>query len=150
MTEISNQSPETPDLPQGPGVVFTFIYYFSGAALIAVLFTAKTLGVGFNAGVVGQAALLVGGVSGLLGTFYNRTKTLKIEVTQSKAFTRKLTETLMDMGYTLTETLEDVALYQRSGLAKFFAGNIYVQQQDSAVVFVSRAANIRTLAKRLS
>ncbi|MEL6383053.1 MAG: hypothetical protein AAFQ89_11500 [Cyanobacteria bacterium J06626_18] len=149
MTEISKQSPETPDLPQGPGTVFTFIYYFSGAALIAVLFTAKTLGVGFNAGIVGQSALLVGGVSGLLGTFYNRTKMLKLEVTQPKAFMRKLAETLMDMGYTLTETLDDISLYRRSGLGKFFAGDIYVQRQDNAVILVSRAANIRTLAKRL-
>ena len=150
MTKTSNQSPETPDLPQGPGAAFTFIYYFSGAALIAVLFTSKTLGVGFNTGIVGQSALLVGGVSGLLGMFYNRTKTLKITVTQSKAFTRKLSETLTDMGYTLTETVDSIAMYQRSGLGKFLTGNIYVQKQDGAVVFASRAANIRTLAKRLS
>ncbi|MEO1181366.1 MAG: hypothetical protein AAFX51_11055, partial [Cyanobacteria bacterium J06636_28] len=81
--------------------------------------------------------------------FYNRTKMLKLEVTQPKAFMRKLAETLMDMGYTLTETLDDISLYRRSGLGKFFAGDIYVQRQDNAVILVSRAANIRTLAKRL-
>ncbi len=149
MTEISNQSPEPPDLPQGPGAVFTFIYYFSGAALITVLFTAKTLGVGFNTEIVGQSALLVGGVGGLLGTFYNRTKTLEIAVTQSKAFTRKLAEVLTEMGYTLKQSSDGISIYQRSGLGRFFAGEIYVQQQERAVVFVSRAATIRTLAKRL-
>lgn len=136
-------------MPRGPGAVFTFVYYFSGAALVTVLFTAKTLGVGFGTVITGELALLVGSLSGLLGVFYNRTKTLEIAVTKPKAFTRQMEAALADMGYTLAETIDDIAVYQRSSFSRLFTGDIYVQKQEGAVVLVSRAANIRTLEKRL-
>ncbi|MEM9005822.1 MAG: hypothetical protein AAGE59_20140 [Cyanobacteria bacterium P01_F01_bin.86] len=149
MPETSNQSSETSEMPRGPGAVFTFVYYFSGAALVTVLFTAKTLGVGFGTVITGELALLVGSLSGLLGVFYNRTKTLEIAVTKPKAFTRQMEAALADMGYTLAETIDDIAVYQRSSFSRLFTGDIYVQKQEGAVVLVSRAANIRTLEKRL-
>lgn len=136
-------------MPRGPGAVFTFVYYFSGAALVTVLFTAKTLGVGFGTVITGELALLVGSLSGLLGVFYNRTKTLEIAVTKPKVFTRQMEAALADMGYTLAETIDGIAVYQRSSFSRLFTGDIYVQKQEGAVVLVSRAANIRTLEKRL-
>ncbi|NER81850.1 MAG: hypothetical protein F6K42_20260 [Leptolyngbya sp. SIO1D8] len=149
MTETPETSPEMTDLPTGPGVTFTFIYYFSGAALITTLLAVKTLGVGFGAGITGQLALLVGSVAGLLGTFYNRTKILEIPVSKPKVFARQLEETLSEMGYTLTETVDTVSVYQRSRFRRLFSGDIFVQNQDKGVVLVSRAVNIRTLEKRL-
>ena len=149
MTETPNQSSETTDLPKGPGVVFTFVYYFSGATLVTVLFTVKTLGVGFSSGITGQFALIAGSLGGGLGVFFTRTKTLEISVSKPKVFAQKVEETLAEMGYSLTETVDDIAVYQRSQLRWLFSGDIYVQKQDKAVVFVSRAANIRRLEKRL-
>lgn len=136
-------------LPQGPGALFTFVYYFSGASLITVLFTVKTLGVGFNAGITGPLALVLGALGGVAGVFFNQTKTLEMTVAKPKAFDRQLAETLTDMGYSLTETMDGVARYRRSPFSRLFSGDIYVQKQDSTVWVVSRAANIRTLSKRL-
>ena len=149
MTETVDKSSENSTLPSGPGVAFTFIYYFSGASLITALFAAKTLGVGFNTGLPGQLALLIGGISGLVGVFYNCTKTLEIPFSSHKALNRQLDEILADMGYTLADTVDGISVYQRSRLGRLFSGDIYLQRQEQFVVLVSRAVNIRTLQKRL-
>ena len=149
MSETPTPSTDAPDIPTGPGVTFTFFYYFSGAALITAVFAVKTLGVGFGSGITGQLALAVGSVGGLLGAFYNRTKTLKIPVSKPKVFARKLEETLSEMGYTLSETVEGISVYQRSRFRRLFSGDIYVQNQDKEVVLAGRAMHIRTLEKRL-
>ena len=149
MTETPDQSSDTTDLPKGPGIAFTFVYYFSGAALVTALFTAKTLGVGFSSGITGQFALAAGSLGGLLGVFFNRTKTLEISVAKPKVFNREMEAALTEMGYVLAETVDGIAVYQQSPLRRLFSGDIYVQKQRKTVVFVSRAANIRRLAKRL-
>jgi hypothetical protein len=149
------ESPETPnradtDLPQGPGIAFTFIYYFSGAALITALFAAQSLGVGFATGLPGQVGLLGGLVGGSLGVLFNRTRTLEIPVTSPKQMAGKLASTLEAMGYTQTDTLENgIEVYQQGSFRRFFTGAILVQRRSQAWFLVSRAANIRTLKKRL-
>ncbi|MEO1093516.1 MAG: hypothetical protein AAFX01_01285 [Cyanobacteria bacterium J06638_28] len=150
MTKTSPpSSPETSELPTGPGVAFTFIYYFSGASLIAALFTAKTLGVGFGNPITGEFALIGGSLAGLVAVFFNRTKTLEIPFTSRKTFLRELETTLAEMGYTLTETIDGISQYQRSPFQRWFSGDIYVQIREQSAALVSRAVNVRTLKKRL-
>lgn len=149
MTKTSPPSSETSELPTGPGIAFTFIYYFSGAALITSLFTAKTLGVGFSSGITGEFALIGGSLTGLVAVFFNRTKTLEIPFTSRKTFLRQVETTLADMGYTLTETVDGISQYQRSPFQRWFSGDIYVQIRERSAALVSRAANVRALKKRL-
>lgn len=137
------------ELPGGPGAAFTFVYYFSGAALITAFLAAKTLGIGMNTGLTGQLALTIGTISGLLGTFFNRTRTLELTFTNRKTFTRELKGVLAAAGYTLAETTGSLSLYQRSRLGRLFAGDVYVQLRDNSAALVSRATNIRTLKKAL-
>lgn len=154
MAKPSSASPppteDTPDLPGGPGAAFTFTYYFSGAALITALVAVKTLGVGFSAGITGQLALTVGSLGGLLGVFYNRTKTLEIPFSSRKSFIQTLNAALQEMGYLRSEMADSLWIYQRTRLGRLFSGDIYVQLQDKSAVVVSRAGNIRALQKQLN
>ncbi|MDB9526644.1 hypothetical protein PN498_11635 [Oscillatoria sp. CS-180] len=156
MTEAPNSAnPRThlddldDELPTGPGASFTFLYYFSTAALLTALFTARTFGVGLATGLPGQFALVGGAMSGLLGVFMNRTVTVEIPFTKKKPFLRQLESAIADMGYSLDETEGTVSRYRKVRLSRWLAGNIFVQQREQSVMLVSRAANVRTLKKRL-
>ena len=154
--------PETPDspmtanssldeeLPIGPGASFTFLYYFSTAAVITALFTARTLGVGIVTPLPTEFALAGGALGGALGVLFNRSSTLTIPVTSPKKFRQEVTRVLSGMGYSLHATEGSVSRYQKANASRFFAGDIYVQPRPDATVFVSRASNIRTLKRRLS
>jgi len=149
MTETPNSSSETPRLPTGPGARFTFIYYFSGTALITAFFTAKTLGIGYSTGLPGQVALIGGVIGGTLGVLFNRTESWEMPFSSRKRFTQQLQAAMAEMGYAHIETVDGVDRYQRSALGRFFSGDIFVQLQDQQAVFVSRISNIRSLRKRL-
>lgn len=154
MTETSPTPPEPSslpsELPTGPGPVFTFAYYFSGAALIATLVVVKALGAGLGTGITGQLALAAGSIGGTLGVLFNRTKTLEISVSGRRAWKQPLEQALTARGYTLAATEGPVSVYQKSRLRRLFAGDIYVYHHDQTVVLVSRAANIRALEKHLT
>ncbi len=149
MTKTSPTSADTADLPSGPGGTFTFIYYFSGAALITALFTVKTLGVGLSTGLPGEFALVGGLIAGTAGVFFNRTQTVEIPFQRRKLFKQQLASVMADLGYVCKDSENGIDCYQRSSLQRWFAGDIYVRVQEQSALFVSRAANIRTLKKRL-
>jgi len=137
------------ELPTGPGAAFTFIYYFSTAAFITALVTAKTLGVGLTTGIPGEVALMGGAIGGSLGVAFNRSKVLEVSFTSKKKFRQQMSRALSDMRYYLASSDGTIARYQRPNASRFFAGDIYVQEREKSMVFVSRARNIRTLEKRL-
>jgi hypothetical protein len=137
------------ELPTGPGAAFTFIYYFSTAAFITALVTAKTLGVGVTTGIPGEVALLGGAIGGALGVAFNRSKVLEVSFTSKKKFRQQMSRALSDMRYYLASSDGTISRYQKPNASRFFAGDIYVQERDQSMVFVSRAGNIRTLEKRL-
>ncbi len=136
-------------LPTGPGATFTFFYYFSGVALITALFTAETLGLGFSSRLSGQIGILGGAIAGLLGLHFNRTQTLTLTPPSPQALAQQLAAALSEMGYTCAETEGTVSLYQRSPWRRFFAGDIFLQQEAGTFTLVSRAANIRRLTRVL-
>lgn len=155
MTETPDAAVQKPEsaldaaLPTGPGASFTFIYYFSTAAFITALVTAKTFGVGLTTGLPGEIALIGGAIGGTLGVLLNRSKTLEVPFTSKKKFRQQVNRALSTMRYALADTEGSIAVYQKPKASRFFAGDIYVQERDQSVVFVSRARNIRTLEKLL-
>jgi hypothetical protein len=138
-------------VPVAPGAAFTFGYYFAGAGLITTLLAAQSLGLGLSTGLPGQLGLIGGAIGGSLGWYFNRTQTLILSGQASQRLRQELEVALSEMGYSLQETDGTVSLYQRSPLRRALAGNILVQQSnDTYWLIVSRAANIRRLAKRLN
>lgn len=151
MSESSEPKSDAPSLvlPTGPGFAITSLYYFSGSILVATLLATKTVGIGVT-GVSGELALAVGSIGGLLGGFYNHTKTLELPYTSRKTFVRSLEETLEDLGYSLALESDGVRVYQRDTIRQLFSGKIYLQCQDGVATLASRAIHIRTLEKRLT
>lgn len=137
------------DLPIGPGASFTFLYYFVTAGVIASLFTARLYGISLTAPLPEAAGLAGGAIAGLLGVFFNRSRSLEIAFTSKRKFRQQLNDLMAGMGYTLDETHGTVERYQKPNASRWFAGDILVQQKDKSAVFVSRASNIRTVAKNL-
>ncbi|MEB3268735.1 MAG: hypothetical protein VKJ09_09365 [Leptolyngbya sp.] len=137
-------------LPTGPGFALTFLYYFSGSALVATFLAVKSLGYGLNTGLPGQLALIVGAVGGFVGGFFNHTMTLTVPFKSRKQFLKTLVQdTLEPMGYELAEEVDDIRVYRRSPLRQIFSGKIYVEVQRDRAILASRALHIRALRKKL-
>lgn len=136
------------ELPLGPGISFTFLYYFVTAGIITWLFAARLFGVGLSTPLLAEIGLLGGGTAGLLGILFNRSQTLEVPFTSKKQFRKQLNDVLTGMGYALDTTEGSVDRYQRPNASRFFAGDIFVQQRSKSAMFVSRASNIRTLKRR--
>lgn len=152
------ETPETPEpvdhpldaeLPIGPGASFTFLYYFITAGVIAWLFAARLFGVGLITPVPSEIGLAGGAIAGLFGLVFNRSQTLEVTFTSQKKFRQQLNDVLAGMGYILADTEGSVARYQKPKASRFFAGDIFVQQRQQSAILVSRASNIRALARRL-
>ncbi|MEM6518884.1 MAG: hypothetical protein AAF722_06070 [Cyanobacteria bacterium P01_C01_bin.70] len=137
------------ELPTGPGASFTFLYYLVTAGVITNLFTARLYGVSAVTLLPEVAGLAGGVIAGLLGIFFNRSQTLTVPFTSKKQFRRLLNDVMTSMGYALEETSGTVERYQKPNASRWFTGDIFVQQRDKAAVFVSRASNIRTVARQL-
>ena len=156
MSEIPDSTADKTDsalneeLPTGPGASFTFIYYFSTVAFIMALATAKTFGVGLATPLTGECALVGGAIGGTLGVLFNRSKTLEVSFTNKKTFRQQMNRAFADMRYSLESLEGTVARYQKPNASRFFAGDIYVQERDKSVIFVSRARNIRILERLLN
>lgn len=142
---------DEPTLPQGPGTTLTFLYYFSGTALVTTLLAVKVLGVGLDTGIPNQFGVLLGAVGGSLGTYFYRSKIMNIPVAQPKAFWRQVNEVLAEMGYTEDPEAawEGIRVYRRSPLRQAFSGKIYVQVVGKQAYISSRAMYLRKLKRKL-
>jgi hypothetical protein len=138
-------------VPKGPGFVPTFLYYFSGTALVTTFLAVKILGVGLDTGIPNQFGLLFGLAGGLVGTYFNQGKVLEIPFKSRKVFLRELQQVLDEKGYSQNPDASDneVQVYQRAALRQLFSGRIYVHLTDQQAVISSRAAHLRWLKKRL-
>jgi len=143
---------EKPTLPEGPGVGLTFLYYFSGIALVTTLLAVKTLGVSLDTGIPNQFGLIFGAVGGVLGATFNRSTTLDVPIKSKKVFKRKLQDALTDMGYTEdpNANLEGIQVYRRSAISQIFSGKIYVLINDKQAPISSRPSHIRGLRRKLT
>ncbi|ASC69344.1 hypothetical protein XM38_002710 [Halomicronema hongdechloris C2206] len=143
---------DQPSLPQGPSFILTFLYYFSGTALITTFLAAKTLGVGLDTGIPNQFGLIFGTVAGLLGAFVYRSVTLEMAITNRQSFLKRLNRALEDMGYQRDPDADEdgVSVYTRPFLRQLFSGKVYVQVRDTQAIISSRAIHIRGIKQRLA
>jgi hypothetical protein len=143
---------DKPTLPEGPGFGLTFLYYFSGIALVTTFLAVKTLGVGLETGIPNQFGLAFGAIGGVLGATFNRSKILNVPFKSKKVFDRKLDAALTAMGYTEdpNANLEGIQVYRRSTIRQLFSGKIYVLVDDQQARISSRASHIRGLRRKLT
>jgi hypothetical protein len=143
---------DKPTLPEGPGFGLTFLYYFSGIALVTTFLAVKTLGVGLETGIPNQFGLAFGAIGGVLGATFNRSKILNVPFKSKKVFDRKLDAALTAMGYTEdpNANLEGIQVYRRSTIRQLFSGKIYVLVDGQQARISSRASHIRGLRRKLT
>lgn len=137
------------DISKGPGFLPTFLYYFSGTALVTTLLAVKTLDISLNTGAPNQLGLIAGLFGGLLGAYFNRSVTLEVPFKSKKSFLNTLNASLAEMGYEPRLNIEDVVVYQRPSLRRLLSGRVFVQIADNAAIISSRSIHIKGLKKRL-
>lgn len=133
----------------GPGLVATFLYYFSSTAVVLTLVASQASGLSINTGIPQQVGALGGLMAGVLGTYFNRTLSFSVPVESRKKFLNQLESTLVEMGYQKVADEEGVQTYQRSSFSKWFSGRIFVQVEDQQATIASRAITVRSLKKVL-
>lgn len=143
---------EKTTLPEGPGFGLTFLYYFSGVALVTTFLAVKTLGVSLDTGIPNQFGLVFGALGGILGATFNRSITLDIPISSKKAFKQNLEAVLSDMGYTedSNANLEGILVYRRSPIRQLFSGKVYVLMDNKKAHISSRASHIRGIKRKLN
>jgi hypothetical protein len=134
----------------GPGFLPTFLYYFTGTAIIFTLLASKGLGLSLSTGVPEQLGILGGLVAGTLGAYLNQTTTFSVQFRDRQKFFRELETTLNQLGYEQTAEEDGLRVYERSSARKLFSGKVYVQLEGNSATLGSRASIVRRLRKGLS
>ncbi|MBD1915936.1 MULTISPECIES: hypothetical protein [Cyanophyceae] len=142
---------DEPTMPSGPGFGLTFLYYFSGTALVTALLAVKSLGIGLDTGLPNLYGTLFGTVGGLLGAFVNRSTTLTLPINSRKTFKRELDAALAEMGYTedTEANLEGILAYRRPFVRQLLSGRVYVLLSEKKAQISSRAVHMGGIKKRL-
>lgn len=133
----------------GPGFVPTFLYYFVSSAILFSFVTNHVLGAGFSTGIPQQAGILAGLLAGLMGGYFNRTLTVELPIQGKKAFLNNLNDVMTKMGYQQQEDVDGVMVYEKSALAKWLSGKVFVKLEDRKATLASRAVHIWGIKKRL-
>lgn len=136
----------------GPGFLATFLYYFASTAVLSTLVASKALGISTTTGLPQQVGMALGLFAGLLGGYFNRTISFDIPYKNRQATVKAVTTALESLGYQEVNEAEDVTTYQRSSMARFLSGKVYVQvdSDQSRLTIASRTIQIRSLRKKLS
>lgn len=142
---------DEPTLPSGPGFGLTFLYYFSGTALVTALLATQTLGIGLDTGLPNLYGTLFGAVGGLLGALVNRSTTLELPISSRKTFKRELDAALVEMGYTEDSdaNVNPILIYRRPFVRQLLSGRVYVLIGEKQVQISSRAVHMGGIRKRL-
>ncbi len=142
---------DEPTLPSGPGFGLTFLYYFSGTALVTALLAVKTLGIGLDTGLPNLYGTAFGAVGGLMGAVVNRSTTLVLPISSRKTFKRELDAALAEMGYTEDDAaaLDGILVYRRPFLRQLLSGRVYVLIGEKQAQISSRAIHMGGIKKRL-
>lgn len=138
----------------GPGFLPTFLYYFAGTALFAAIVLSRSLHVSPMDVFVEQVSLAVGLTAGLLGGYFNRTTTIEIEFKNQAQFLKKLNRTMQELGYqpveqTESDQADQVFVYERSRLAKWLYGKVYVHLESKKATIASRFVDKKRLSEQL-
>lgn len=145
---MTDESP----LPQGPGFGLTFLYYFSGTALMATLLANKSLGLSLDTGIPTQFGVLLGVIGGILGALVNRSTTLEVPLSSQKKFKQQLDTLLAEMGYTEEENsrTDGILVYRRPPLRQLLSGKVYVQLGSKKAAIHSRVTHMRRIKNKLT
>lgn len=127
-------------MPQGPGLLATFLYYFSSTVIIIVFVVSQGMHLSWNAKQPYQLGILVGLIAGLVGAIRNRSLTLSTVFQNRKAFIKTLDETLAQMGFSQKLQLENYWVYKKSSLQTLFSGKVFVQIEHNQATIVGRAS----------
>lgn len=133
----------------GPGLIATFLYYFSSTAVVLAFVVSQSSGLSVATGIPQQIGALGGLLAGGLGTYFNRTLSFSIPVESSKKFLNQLESTLASMGYQKIADEEGVQIYQRADFSRWFSGRIFIELADQQATIASRAITIRRLKQVL-
>ena len=137
------------EVPQGPGITPTFLYYFLGAFAVCTGLATQALHVSIGTGIPSQLGLILGILGGVVGTYFNRSTQVTLPYKGIKQLKNYLEPTLTEMGYTLQQSEDDVLIYQRDQIRQWLSGRIYIYLQGKTATIMSRALHIRDLKKRL-
>lgn len=133
----------------GPGFLPTFLYYFVSTTFIVVLVVSKGMETGTAVLNPYPIGLGFGLVSGLMGAYFNRYVTVSIPFSPETVCMASVQETLTQMGFAAASQLEDMTVYERPGLSKFFSGKIFIQAEMNSVTISGRSSNVTVLRKTL-
>ncbi|NEQ80676.1 MAG: hypothetical protein F6K26_10590 [Moorea sp. SIO2I5] len=134
----------------GPGLLITFLYYFTCTTLITTIFSSQVLRLSLVTGMPYSVGVIFGLIGGLLGTYFNRTVTVSLEFKSKKVFTAALQDALTEMGFEETSKLDDFVVYQRPALSNLFSGKVFVQIGKGKAIIASRSRNIKRISRKLS
>ena len=133
----------------GPGLLITFLYYFTCTTLITTVFSSQVLRLSLVTGMPYSVGVIFGLIGGLLGTYFNRTVTVSLEFNSKKVFTAALQDALTEMGFEETSKLDDFVVYQRPALSNIFSGKVFVQIGKGKATIASRSRNIKRIKCKL-
>ncbi|NEO36756.1 MAG: hypothetical protein F6J90_10720 [Moorea sp. SIOASIH] len=134
----------------GPGLLITFLYYFTCTTLITTVFSSQVLRLSLVTGMPYSVGVIFGLIGGLLGTYFNRTVTVSLEFKSKKVFTAALQDALSEMGFEETSKLDDFVVYQRPALSNLFSGKVFVQIGKGTATIASRSRNIKRISRKIS
>ncbi len=134
----------------GPGLWTTFLYYFVMTTLIGSVTASQALETSPTSPIAVQIGTVLGGLAGILGTYFNRSLTWELPIQGQKSFWNRLEQILAELNVErLPESEEEeeanVRIYRRSGRGSWFAGRLYVQVEGEQAQFLGRASLIRKL-----
>lgn len=135
--------------PSTPGATLTFLYYFSMTTLIVLLIMSQGMGVSLNSQIPYQIGISLGLVTGLIGTYFNRSVTLTLNTKQPKTLIRQVEQSLAELGFQKTSQVEDYVIYRKSGLSSLFSGKIFLKPTKNSLICIGRSRNIKSLERIL-
>jgi hypothetical protein len=135
---------------QGPGIGLTFLYYFAITSLIGTLLASQARHLSLATGMPNQLGIILGLLGGSIGTYFNRSLSLKLSMGDRQTLLNQLNPIFEALGYTQTDTTDQALIYQRPQWRGLFSGKIYVYPQDHSATIISRAVHIRALKNRLT
>ncbi len=136
----------------GPEHSLTFLYYFGTTTLITIVLASMVLHLSPMSGLPNQLGLVMGLMGGAVGTYFNRSITLKQSIKGHKVFLNQISQPLAELGYAQIEDDRlpaDVVVFSRSNLRGLLSGRVYIRLDVKTAYITSRAVHIRELKRLL-
>ncbi len=120
--------------------------------MIVAFFCSQSLGTGMLSPLPYRYGMICGVLTGTIGAYLNRSKTISTSLKTSRAkqeFSKKLQQTLVEMGFEEKYREEDYTIYGKSSLSSFFTGKVFAQIDKKEATIIGRATDLKKLSKKL-